>query len=102
MIVAKRRAHLAGGEVEDASAAIVVDVRALGALDEERREVADLADHVALDGILQPPPALLPAAFRARRPMNRHGRPPFYDIMLTPAGDRPSGPRERSHRPQPD
>ena len=33
--------------------AVVEDVQALRALDEERREVADVADHVALDRILQ-------------------------------------------------
>ena len=65
MIVAKRRAHLARGEVEDLPAAVVVDVAAQGALDEERRKVADIADHVPLDRRLQlraGAPASLPPA----------------------------------------
>ena len=62
VIVTERRAHLARGEVEDPPAGIVVDVGALGALDEERRKIADVTDHVALDRRLQLAPARLPAA----------------------------------------
>jgi hypothetical protein len=72
VIVAERRAHLAGGEVEDPPAAVIVDVGPLGALDEERREVADIADHVALDRFLQLAPPRLPAAGVAVPVVARH------------------------------
>ncbi len=62
MVVAERRAHLARREVEDPPAAVVVDIGPLRTLDEERRKVADVADHVALDGVLKLAPALPPVA----------------------------------------
>ena len=65
MVVAERRAHLARGEVEQPPSAVVVEVGALRPLDEEPRKVADIADHVTLDRVLQLLPALLPV--RSRR-----------------------------------
>ena len=105
MVVAERRAHLAGGEVEDAPAAVVVDVRALRPFDEERREVADVADHVVLDGILQLPPPFLPACAAAAAslmgvvsPASRHARRAAGRQRAVPAVSASRRLRIRLHR----
>ena len=91
MIVAERGAHLAGGEVEDAAAAVVEEVRALRPLDEERREIADVADHVALDRILQLSPAF-PPVLRAAGCFLVHRR------ALLPCGHPAAGPARQQPR----
>ena len=50
MAVAERRAHLAGGEVEDPPPVLGLEPAALGALDEEVGELAGVADQVIAAG----------------------------------------------------
>ena len=102
MIVAERGAHLAGGEVEDAPAAVVEEVRALRPLDEERREIADVADHVALDRILQLPPPF-PPVLRAAGCLivHRRGLLPCGHPMPARRVSSPGGRRDRESRPRP-
>ena len=54
MVVTERGAHLAGAEIEDLAALVVVDVAALGPHSEVRRKGGDIADHVLVGRFLQP------------------------------------------------
>src|SRR6202011_2622961 len=54
MIVAERRAHLPGAEVEDLAPVLIVDEGAARLRAEIRRERAAVADHVPGDGFFKP------------------------------------------------